>query len=58
MRIGVVFGVFLLAVIVTPFLSVANEPRETIIQSGLEATARGDYDRALKDFQKIVDKAM
>jgi tetratricopeptide (TPR) repeat protein len=57
MRIAVVFGVFLLAVIVTPFWSVANEPRETIIQSGLEATARGDYDRALKDFQKIVDKA-
>lgn len=57
MRTSFVLGFFLLASIVTAGLSGAKESRETIVQRGLKATARGDYDKALKDFQKIVDEA-
>ncbi len=52
------FSVFiLLANAVAPSSGIAQDPREAIIQRGIKATARGHYEAALKDFQKIVDRA-
>ncbi len=57
MRTAVVPVFVLLTVIAASFPVMAKTHREALIQRGLEATARGRYETALKDFRKIVDDA-